>query len=61
MSVGPKLAASLSLASAWPNALEGATVRNIYTGLSNQLGLLATDLAKAGVTAAQGAVDCVFG
>lgn len=56
-----RLASSLSIASAWPSALEGATVRNIYTGLSNQLGLLATELAKAGVTAARGAVESVFG
>lgn len=56
-----RLAASLSIASAWPNALEGATVRNIYTGLSNKLGLLATDLTKAGITAASGVVECVYG
>ncbi|GAB6174143.1 MmgE/PrpD family protein [Paradesulfitobacterium aromaticivorans] len=56
-----RLAASLSLASTWPSALEGATVRNIYTGLSNQLGLLATDLTKAGITAARGAVESVYG
>lgn len=55
------LAASMSIASAWSTALEGATVRNIYTGLSNHLGILATGLALAGFNAGLEIFQNVYG
>ncbi len=44
------VAGSLTLATSWGTALEGATVRNAYTGAANLLGLLAAELVAAGFT-----------
>ncbi|HBW38065.1 MmgE/PrpD family protein [Desulfosporosinus sp. BICA1-9] len=55
------LAAAMSIASAWSTALSGGTIRNVYTGLSNHLGMLAVDLARAGVNTGDGIVESVFG
>ena len=41
----------------WQAALEGATVRNFYTGLSCQHGIAAATLAEAGVTGVDGAIE----
>ncbi|MER3399166.1 MAG: 2-methylcitrate dehydratase [Chloroflexota bacterium] len=41
---------SLTLATSWCTALEGATVRNAYAGLANLSGLLAIELVAAGFT-----------
>lgn len=44
------VAGSLTLATSWGTALEGATVRNAYAGLANLIGLLAIELVAAGFT-----------
>jgi 2-methylcitrate dehydratase PrpD len=41
----------------WRAALEGATVRNFYTGLSCQHGIVAAALADSGVTGVYGAIE----
>lgn len=51
----------LSLATAWKTALEGASVRNIYTGLSNHLGLLSTEFVLAGFQGSEASLETVFG
>ncbi len=56
-----QLGASFSLATTWQAAVAGATVRNLYTGLSNHLGLLATDFYLAGFRGGEEAVETVFG
>lgn len=44
------VAGSLTLATSWGTALEGATVRNAYAGLANLTGLVAVELVAAGFT-----------
>lgn len=41
----------------WQAAFEGATVRNFYTGLSCQHGIVAATLAEQGVTGVHGAIE----
>lgn len=41
----------------WQAAYEGATVRNFYTGLSCQHGIVAATLAEQGVTGVHGAIE----
>ena len=55
------LSAGLGIATSRRTMLEGATVRNSFAGLSNQLGLLAWDMACAGITGEADAVATVFG
>jgi len=55
------LAAGLSIASSQTAANSGASVRNLVTGLTNQQGLLAPLLIRAGHTGEPGALNVVFG
>ncbi len=55
------LASSLGLSTSRMTMLEGATVRNVYAGVANRMGLLAWDLAQAGFTAERDGVGMVFG
>lgn len=55
------IAAGLGIATSRRTMLEGATVRNSFAGLSNQLGLLAWDMACAGITGEADAVATVYG
>jgi len=55
------LAASLSLATSRRTMLEGGTVRNVFTGVSGQLGVLAADMVAAGYTGDHDGVAQVFG
>lgn len=55
------LAAGLVIASSRRTMLEGATVRNCFTGMANHVGVMAYDLAKAGFTGEADAVATVFG
>ncbi|WP_211254124.1 MmgE/PrpD family protein [Paraburkholderia nodosa] len=55
------LSAGLGVATSRRTMLEGATVRNTYAGLSNQLGLLAWDLACSGLSGEADAVATVYG
>jgi 2-methylcitrate dehydratase PrpD len=53
-------AANLSLATSRRTMLEGATVRNCFSGLSSQLGLMANMLHKSGFLGEQDAVATVY-
>ncbi len=55
------LASSLTLATSFQTATDGALVRNIYAGMSNQNGLLATQLVQCGFTGEKDGVANVFG
>jgi 2-methylcitrate dehydratase PrpD len=56
-----EIAAGLSIASSQNAANSGASVRNMFTGLTNHNGLLATKLASAGFGGEPGAMETVFG
>ncbi len=55
------LSASLALATSRRTMLEGATVRNIYSGVSNHLGLLAHHLVASGFTGEADGLRTVYG
>ena len=55
------LAAGMSPANTWTNALRGATVRNLYPGRSSMQGVLAVDLYECGFTALDDAPSDVYG
>src|SRR5690606_16735293 len=55
------VASSLSLATSKQTMLQGATVRNVYAGVANQLGLLAADLVDSGFTGEGHGVETIFG
>ena len=55
------LAASLSLATSVTASLNSSAIRNIYAGVAAQNGLLACNLAEAGMTAEPAAIARVFG
>jgi len=44
----------------WKAALEGATIRNFYTGLSCQHGIMAVVLARQGINGVYGAIEECF-
>jgi 2-methylcitrate dehydratase PrpD len=54
------IAANLSLATSRRTMLEGATVRNCFSGLSNQLGLMANTLHRSGFVGERDAVATVY-
>jgi 2-methylcitrate dehydratase PrpD len=56
-----RTASSLTIASSKQTMLEGAVVRNIYSGLANQNGLLAVDLYAAGFSGERDGLCSVFG
>ena len=56
-----RIAASLALATSRPSMLEGATVRNAYSGLSGQHAVQARRMARAGFTGDRDALAVVFG
>ena len=56
-----QVAAGTCIASSQTAANSGASVRNLVTGLTNQNGLLAPLLVKAGVTGEPGALSVIFG
>jgi 2-methylcitrate dehydratase PrpD len=56
-----RIAVNPFVASHWAAALEGATVRNFYTGIACAHGLRAVALAASGVTGVEGAIErCLF-
>ncbi len=55
------VASSLTLATSKRTMLEGGTVRNVYAGIANQMGLLAIDLVETGFTGERDGVASVFG
>jgi 2-methylcitrate dehydratase PrpD len=54
------IASSLALATSRRTMLEGATVRNVYTGVANDMGLLTWDLVEAGFTGEADGVATVY-
>lgn len=56
-----EVAASLGLATSGTAALRGGSVRNAYAGMAAQNGMLACDLAEAGVSGEPGGIAAVFG
>jgi 2-methylcitrate dehydratase PrpD len=55
------VSSSLSLATSRRTALEGATVRNAYTGVSGHMGILAHQLVQSGFTGESDGLRSVFG
>jgi 2-methylcitrate dehydratase PrpD len=55
------IASSFGLSTSRRTMLEGATVRNSYAGLSNQLGILAWDLAQSGFVGETDGIGAVYG
>lgn len=55
------VSSSLGLATSRQTMLQGATVRNFYSGVSNQMGLLALKLVRAGVTGEADGLSTIYG
>ena len=55
------VASSLTLATSKNTMLQGGTVRNVYAGVSNQMGLLALDLVECGFSGERDGLASVFG
>jgi 2-methylcitrate dehydratase PrpD len=55
------VAATLPLLTVWQPCYEGATARNVYTGLASAVGVLANRLAGAGFTGSRDALPVAFG
>lgn len=58
---GMNIAANLGLTTSRRTMLEGGTVRNVFAGVSNQMGLLAADLVASGYSGDTYGVSHVFG
>jgi 2-methylcitrate dehydratase PrpD len=55
------VSSSLSLATSWRTMLEGGTVRNVYSGISGFMAILAHDLVQTGFTGESDGLGSVFG
>jgi len=55
------VSSSLGLATSRKTMLEGGTVRNVYAGMSNYMGILAHDLVQSGFTGEADGLSTVFG
>lgn len=55
------VASSLTLATSKNTMLQGGTVRNVYAGVSNQMGLLALELVECGFSGERDGLASVFG
>jgi 2-methylcitrate dehydratase PrpD len=55
------VASTLSLATSMKTALQGGTVRNLYAGMSNRMGLLARDLVQSGFTGERDGLASIYG
>lgn len=55
------LASSLTLATSFQTAIQGALVRNVYAGVANQMGLLAAQLTRCGFTGERNGPVTIFG
>ena len=55
------ISSNMCLAASRPTMLEGGTVRNMYTGISGQLGILAHNLVATGFTGECDGLQNVFG
>ena len=55
------VSSNMTLATSRRTMLEGGTVRNLFTGVSNQMGVLACDLVLSGFTGEHDGIGNVFG
>jgi 2-methylcitrate dehydratase PrpD len=55
------VSSSLGLATSRKTMLEGGTIRNVYAGVSNSMGILAHDLVQSGFTGEADGLRTVFG
>jgi 2-methylcitrate dehydratase PrpD len=55
------VASSLTTATSKRTMLEGGMVRNVYAGISNQMGLLALTLVESGINGERDGIASVFG
>jgi len=55
------IAANLGLTTSRKTMLEGGTVRNVFAGISNKMGLIAADLVQVGYSGDRNGVGHVFG
>jgi len=55
-----EVAAALPVASVWQPCFEGATVRNVYSGLASWIGAMSVGLAASGFTGSASAQEAVF-
>jgi 2-methylcitrate dehydratase PrpD len=55
------VSSSLGLATSRKTILEGGTIRNVYAGVSNSMGILAHDLVQSGFTGEADGLRTVFG
>lgn len=55
------ISSSLGLATSRQTMLQGGTVRNVYSGVSNYMGLLAVKLFHAGVTGEKDGLTTIYG
>jgi len=55
------VSSSLGLATSRKTMLEGGTVRNVYAGVSNYMGVLAHDLVQSGFTGEADGLGTIFG
>lgn len=55
------VASSLTLATSKRTMLEGGTVRNVYAGIANRMGLMALELVEAGFIGERDGLSSVFG
>jgi len=55
------VSSSLGLATSRRTMLEGGTVRNVYAGVSGQMGILAHDLVESGFTGEADGLNTVYG
>ncbi len=55
------VSSTLGLGTSRKTMLEGATVRNVFSGISNHLGLLAVDLVLSGFTGEEDGLKTIYG
>ena len=55
------ISATLGLATSRKSVVEGATVRNVYAGMSGHMGVIADRLAQSGFTAEDDGVGTIYG
>lgn len=55
------IGSNMCLATSRPTMLEGGTVRNVYAGISGQLGVLSCNLVEAGFSGERDGISNVFG
>ena len=55
------ISSTLGLGTSRPTMLQGGTVRNVYSGVSNQMGILAWQLCQSGFTGEADGLSTIYG